>query len=147
MFENEIKDLAEKRKRVAELDAQLEKLRQQWEKEHEEPLAQIVVARRELAKADEALRLDIIANYEATGQKKPHPKLGIRVSKVVKIICELDALKYAKQYLPALVVLDTRGFMQYVKGVADIESIMDGLAGIVAFEEKVTATIAKDLED
>ena len=147
MFENEIKDLAEKRKLVAELDAQMEKLRQQWEKEHEGLLTRLVAAKRELAEVDHGLRLDVIANYEATGQKKPHPKLGIRVSKVVKIVDELAALRYAKQYLPALVVLDTKGLEQYAKGVADIESIMDELKAFVALTDRITATIAKDLED
>ena len=148
MFENEIRDLAEKRRLVAELDAEVETRRLQWEKENRVPLAKLVSAKRALAEADHGLRLDVIASYEATGQKKPHPKLGIRVSKVVKIVDEQAALEYAKRYIPTLIVLDTTGFKQYVKGVAGIKGfIASELGEIVAFTEKVTATIAKDLED
>ena len=148
MFEDRIKDLAEKRKLAAELSAQVEALRQQWKKEHKGLLTQVVAAKRKLAEADHGLRLDVIANYEATGQKKPHPKLGIRVSKVVKIVDEQAALEYAKRYIPTLIVLDTTGFKQYVKGVAGIKGfIASELGEIVAFTEKVTATIAKDLEN
>ena len=148
MFENEIRDLAEKRGLVLELDAKVEALRQQWFKEHEGLLDRLVTAKADLSKADRKLRLDVIANYEATGQKKPHPKLGIRVSKVVKIVDESAAFEYARQYIPALIVLDTKGFEQYAKGVAGIEGIIGGQLGlIVAFEDKVTATIAKDLEN
>ena len=147
MFEDRVEDLAKKRERVATLDAEVEVLRQQWEKEHEGLLNNLVRRKKELAEADHSLRLDVIAHYEETGEKKPHPKLGIRVSKPVKIIDETSALRYAKQHLPALVVLDTTGFKQYAKGCAEIESIMDTLAGIVVFEEKITATIAKNLEE
>jgi hypothetical protein len=147
MFEDRVKELAEKRERAAGLDAAAEALRQQWEKEHEELLDEVTKAKTELAEADYNLRLAVIAHYVETGEKKPHPKLGIRVSRPVKIIDEAAALRYAKEHLPALVVLDTTGFKQYAKGCADIEPIMEGLVGIVDFEEKVTATIAKDLED
>lgn len=145
MFEKEVKELAEKRGRVCLLDTTVEALRKEWVERHEDILNRLVAAKKELAEADRELRMDVVAHYEKTGEKKPHPKLGVRVSKPVKIIDELAALRYAKQHLPAFVVLDTTGFKQYAKGCAEIESIMATLEGIVDFEEKVTATIAKNL--
>jgi hypothetical protein len=76
-------------------------------------------------------------DFRATGSKKPHPAMGIRVS--TKLVYDLGvALDWAKTNLPAALVLDTKTFEGFVKATTVPVTF-------VSVTETPTATIATDL--
>ena len=78
--------------------------------------------------------------YKETGDKKPHPKLGVRVSEV-PVYLESEAIEFAMGYdLADLLKLDKISFKSYAKGVSKSAPL-----SFVEWEEKVTATIAREL--
>lgn len=139
MFEQEVESLRIKRETVARLEAEVDALRQDWEKDHQPTLEALASAKRQLAELDHALRAQVVAQYLATGLKSPHPGLGIRVSEV-PVYDEQDALGYVQIYAPKLLRFDKKGFEKLAKGVRDVADIE-----FVVWEEKVIATIAKVL--
>jgi hypothetical protein len=80
-----------------------------------------------------------LADYKATGSKKPHPGVGIRVS--TKLVYDpAVALDWAKTNVPAALVLDTKTFEGFVKAST-------APVTFVSIVEMPTATIATDLSE
>lgn len=102
-------------------------------------LAEAEVAANILNAAEQAARDAAIAVYEANpDDKKPHPALGIRVSKGY-LYEDADATQWAIQHdMPALLKLDRKAFDKLLK-----DGVVDGLDVIEV--TNVTATIATDL--
>ena len=90
----------------------------------------------ETHKAEEALRESALGEYEATGDKKPFPGVGIRVIEKPIYVTEM-ALAWAHEHHQAL-SLNTKEFEAIIKAMAVKPSF-------VAMEQQVTATIATDL--
>jgi hypothetical protein len=78
-------------------------------------------------------------DFRATGSKKPHPALGIRVS--TKLVYEpVVALDWAKTNLPAALVLDTKTFEAFVKATTVPVNFVSEM-------QIALATIATDLSE
>ena len=147
MFEEEILDLAERRGRVEELGAQVAHLRRGWEKEHEELLTDYADAAATAQAVESNLRELVVLHFERTGDKKPHPKLGIR-ERVKVIYCLNAATVYAKTNAQDLLTLDKRKLEKYAKALAGDSLVLGGALGeLITFTKEPTATIAKSLED
>jgi hypothetical protein len=84
------------------------------------------------------LREIALADYKATGSKKPHPAMGIRVN--TKVVYDpKQAETWAKENLPTAFTFDTKFFEVYVKNVADVPC--------ATIKQVPTATIATDLSE
>jgi hypothetical protein len=80
-----------------------------------------------------------LSDFKATGSKKPHPGVGIRVS--TKLAYDpAVALDWAKTNLPAALVLDTKTFEAFVKATTVPVTF-------VSVTETPSATIATDLSE
>jgi hypothetical protein len=78
-----------------------------------------------------------LADFKATGSKKPHPGVGIRVS--TKLVYDpAVALDWAKTNVPAALMLDTKTFEGFVKAST-------APVTFVSIYEVPSATIATDL--
>jgi hypothetical protein len=78
-----------------------------------------------------------LSDFRATGSKKPHPGVGIRVS--TKLVYDQGvALDWAKTNLPAALVLDTKTFEAFVKATTVPVTFVSEL-------QIASATIATDL--
>ena len=90
----------------------------------------------DMKKAETEAREMILAAYAETGNKKPVPGAGIRVTRSVAY--DLDAaLGWCKENAPAFLTLDRKAFEK---------AVLAGLPGAPAdVDESPTATIAKDL--
>jgi hypothetical protein len=85
------------------------------------------------------LRELAMADYKATGSKKPHPGMGIRVN--LKFVYDpAVALDWAKTELRTALVLDTKAFEAFVK--ASTVSLP-----FVEVQQIPSATIATDLSE
>jgi hypothetical protein len=101
--------------------------------------ASINYAAQQVDELSNQLREQALADYKATGSKKPHPAMGIRVS--TKLVYEPGmALDWAKTNLPAALVLDTKTFEAFVKATTVPVTF-------VSIQETPTATIATDLSE
>jgi hypothetical protein len=96
----------------------------------------IASATNQISDLEKDLRELALADFKATGSKKPHPAMGIRVTaKVVYDPKEAEA--WAKENLPTAFTFDTKFFEVYVKNVANVPC--------ATIEQVPTATIATDL--
>ena len=106
--------------------------------------AHLALAQAQAGEFDAQLRLDALEDWERDDEnKRPHPAIGIRVNKVVKIDQD-KALVYAIERRKWL-KLDLRGFKKDAKlelGKSEPDGALVEFAEIV---EQPTATIAKDL--
>jgi len=147
MFEEEVFELARLRKRQAELKDEVDKLRREWEEANADILNEYALTR-EIAGATEAtLRATIVSHFERTGDKKPHPRLGIR--ETIKVLYDKDEVTdYARLNAQDLLVLDKKKLERYAKALAGPSLILGGTLGeLIEFVKEPTATIAKKLED
>lgn len=147
MFEEEVLALAKLRNRQAQLKDEVDKLRQEWEKANANILSEYALTK-EIATATEAtLRATIVSHFERTGNKKPHPRLGIR--ETVKVLYDKDEVTdYARLNAHDLLVLDKKKLERYVKALAGDSLILGGTLGeLIEFVKEPIATIAKKLED
>lgn len=93
-------------------------------------------AQSKLSVVEDELRAAIVAEYKATGNKKPAPGLGIRETS--KLVYDADtALTWAKQHDMAL-ALDKRSFEKIAKASPP---------EFVSVEVTPSATIATDLSE
>lgn len=147
MFEEEVLELSELRRELADIKDTVDSLRQEWEKTHADLLNNYAFIRGTTAAAEANLRDALIAHFEKTGEKKPHPKLGIR-ERVRAVYDENEVTKYAKSNAQDLLVLDKKKLERYVRALANDNLILGGMLGeLITFAKEPTATIAKDLED
>lgn len=86
---------------------------------------------------DSEARRAALDAYRETGNKKPHPALGVRVSKAIRYDPEI-ARKYCLDKLPGLMVLDAKRFEKVA---------MEYPLEFVEIGEAVQATIAQDLSE
>jgi hypothetical protein len=99
----------------------------------------IASATNQISDLENELRGLALADYKATGSKKPHPGVGIRVS--TKLVYDpAVALDWAKTNVPAALVLDTKTFEGFVKAST-------APVTFVSIVETPTATIATDLSE
>jgi hypothetical protein len=96
-------------------------------------------AAQQVDELSDQLRELAMADYKATGSKKPHPAMGIRVS--TRLIYDQGvALTWAKTNLPAALVLDTKTFEAFVKASTVPVTF-------VSEHHIASATIATDLSE
>ena len=140
MFDEQVSELRAARQLVRQLQTEVDESYEGWRLAHHRDL----IARHEQAKADMKeldveLRAAVVFHHGETGEKKPHPKLGVRVSEVPAYDEEV-AIRFALNTVPDLLKLDTVAFKSYAKGVRASVPL-----SFVEWEERVTATIARDL--
>jgi hypothetical protein len=92
----------------------------------------------QIGELSDQLRELALADFKASGSKKPHPAMGIRVS--TKLVYDPKVAEaWAKVNLPTAFSFDTKFFEVYAKNVADVPC--------VNIEHVPTATIATDLNE
>lgn len=124
-----------------EVDDSYEDSYDEWRAANEDVIARAEQAKKNMQEIEYGLRNAIVMHYDKTGDKKPHPKLGVRVSEV-PVYDEDVAYNFALHSVPKLLKLDGVAFKSYAKGVR-----MSVPLSFVEWEEKVMATIAKNLEE
>lgn len=140
-FDEQVSKLHAARRLVHQYQVIVDESYEEWRAANENEIDRAECAKLDLKEREGYLRLDILEYYEETGDKKPHSKLGVRVSDV-PVFEEDEAIKFAMGYdLADLLKLDKTAFKSYAKGVRASAPL-----SFVEWEEKVTATIAKDLE-
>ena len=93
----------------------------------------------EIQSLEEKIRGWAVADYKATGSKKPHPALQIRVSKAIAYAAD-KAMEWCEKNLPVAIkrTVDTKLFEKTVQS-------LDALPDFVTVTEEPKATIATDL--
>jgi len=89
---------------------------------------------------DEINQLTLLA-YAHTGNKKPAPGVGVRVSRSL-VYDELQARDYCIANLAEALKLDKRAFEKYANGVSEVKPLE-----FVTITETPSATIASDLSE
>lgn len=141
-FDEQVSKLHAARKLVRQWQVAVDESYEEWREQNEVRIAKAEQAKLNLKEREDYLRLDILEYYERTGDKKPHPKLGIRVLEV-PVYEEGAAINFAvTNVVSTLLKLDKVAFKSYAKGVRASAPLP-----FVEWEEKVTTTIAKDLEE
>lgn len=138
---------------LAELQAQIAQL------EHEEKRAQEALMQTELGQKldsisgqidelkaragelDSQIRDHVVVIYESTGQRHPHPAVGVRVYTKLRYDTD-EALHWSQHHLPKALKLDKRFFEKHARGVAETQPIP-----FVEIEENPRATISTDLSE
>ncbi len=140
-FDEQVSKLHAARHLVRQCQAAVDESYEEWRAANENWIARAEQAKLDLKEREGYLRLDILEYYEESGGgKKPHPKLGVRVSEV-PVYLESEAIEFAMGYdLADLLKLDKISFKSYAKGVSKSAPL-----SFVEWEEKVTATIAREL--
>jgi len=141
MFGEQVSKLRIARQLVNQCQRDVDVAYEEWQRECEQMIARAERAKMDAKEIENSLRVMVVMSYKETGDKKPHPKLGVRVSEV-PIYEEEKAIDFAFKSVPVLLKLDTRAFESYAKGVQGSAPL-----SFVEWEEKVTSTIAKDLEE
>jgi hypothetical protein len=140
-FGEQVSKLHAARQLVRQCQIAVDESYEEWRAANGEWIARAEQAKLDLKEREGYLRLDIVEHYEETGDKKPHPKLGVRVLEV-PVYKEGAAINFAvTNVVPTLLKLDKVAFKSYAKGVRASAPLP-----FVEWEEKVTATIAGDLE-
>lgn len=126
------------RQTAADIAATLKASREAWEAANAELIQSHDAAKVALDGAEAELRAWGRAAFRETGNKKPAPGVGVRVSKKL-IYPERRALDWALQHAPVLVMrsLDKKAFEALMKTQPQ---------DFVTEEETVTITLATDLE-
>jgi len=146
MFEEQVSKLRAARELVQQFKQAVDESYEEWRAQNEDKIARVAQAKMDLKEIEDYLRVDIVMYYQETGNKKPHPKLGVRVA-WTPTYDVIEMTEYAKVDAKELLVLDTKKTNKYIKALAGPSRILGGrLGGLVTFEEKPTATIARNLE-
>ena len=140
MFDEQVSEIHITRHLVRQCQVDVDESYEEWRAQNEVKIARHDQAKIILKELEDGLRTAIVEHYAETGDKKPHPKLGLRVSEA-PVYIEGQAFNFALQSVPELLKLDKRAFVSYAKGVRESVPLP-----FVDWVEKVTATIAKDLE-
>jgi|GEM_PF-5228641 len=131
-------ELAEARRSATESQQKYDEAFADWESANEQ-----LVLRRDGDKAyasalEDELRAATAEYYKATGEKKPHPAVGIRVGK--RAIYDPDeARRWAIEHADGLLTLDDK---RYKKALRD--GTLADMPGEV--QEYVTVTISRDID-
>jgi hypothetical protein len=142
MFDEQVSKLQAARQLAWKFKQEVDESYEEWRAANGSIIACMEQAKMDLAEIEDQLRADIVLNYQESGDKKPHPKLGIRVSEVPQYN-EGVAFSYALNTAPEeLLMLDKRAFESYAKGQRNWDALQ-----FVTWGEKVIATIAKDLSE
>ena len=141
MFEPNVDELKEARQLAARLQKDVDVSHDEWRAANEDKIARADQAKARAKVVEDNLRGLIVMSYAYTANKKPHPKLGVRVSEV-PTYDPVAAISFALTTAPKLLMLDKKAFESYAKGVRDSVPLF-----FVCWEEKVTAIIAKNLEE
>lgn len=138
-MQEEIQKVVESRRAQQEIAAHVEALTRKFKADNAELFAAHDTAKQVVAAAENALREAILVEFKATGNKKPAPGCGVRVSTVLRYEPQA-ALTWAETNAPAAIkrTLDAKAFEALAK-VQQLE--------FVTVEEVPTATISPDLTD
>ena len=140
MFEEQVSKLRAARQLAQQFQGEVDESYDEWRLLNGDKIARAEQAKSDLLDLDKALRADIVQHYEDTGDKKPHAKLGVRVSE--KPVYDKEAaVRFAFNTAPTFLSLDKKAFESYAKGVRKSAPLK-----FVTWEEKITATIARNLE-
>lgn len=133
-----IAEVVAARQTAADIAATLRASREAWEAANAELIQSHDAAKVALDDAEAKLRTWGRAAFDETGNKKPAPGVGVRVSKKL-VYPESKALDWALQHAPVLVMrsLDKKAFEALMKTQPQ---------DFVTEEETVTITLATDLE-
>ncbi|MDQ2807171.1 MAG: hypothetical protein M3Z04_09730 [Chloroflexota bacterium] len=123
--------------RVATTQAQttLATARSAWEQANADLLQAVSAARSAQASAEERLRVATLAAYAATGSKRPHPALGVRLTTRLEYD-RAQVTAWAQRHMPAVLTLDIARFEAVARQLAVPE---------VTVVHEPTATIRTDL--
>jgi len=91
----------------------------------------------EVAATEEAIRAEAVSQFKATGSRRPHPAVEIKMFKQAIYDAQM-ALEYARQHIPVAVKLDGKKFEKAALGL-DLE--------FVEILVEPRAQIARDLAD
>lgn len=143
-----VRELASQRRAVSSAKREVGKIEMEMNEQFGARLnvarVRLALAKTEAGELDAQLRLDALEDWERDDEnKRPHPAIGIRVNKVVKIDQD-KAFGYALERRK-WIRLDLRGFKKDAKlelGKSEPDEALMEFAEIV---EQPTATIDKDL--
>jgi hypothetical protein len=131
-----VRAVAHARQQLASAQAAVAEARRAFEAEHASLLAALEAARSAQEQAETTLREAVLAAYNATGSKHPHPAVGVRVC--TRLVYDQAAVTtWALENLTPLLVLDTKMFEQVAPHIK--------VPGVTTVTEP-QATIAQDLE-
>jgi hypothetical protein len=100
----------------------------------------VVSISEQVEEAETELRLAAVQSFLDTQDKRPHPALGIRVTKVVQVVDKNILADYCKEHLPQAYILDMKFVEKHAKAVADTAPLPG-----VEIVETPSATVASDL--
>ena len=141
-----VSTLAELRKKIEEAEFAVEITEREFQ---ETALGQALADRRAtlddlMARAkelDNQIRSYTVSIFENTGERHPHPAVGVRV--YTKLQYDKDeALHWSQRHLPKALKLDKRFFEKHAKGVAETQPIP-----FVQIVEEPRATVSSDLSE
>jgi hypothetical protein len=108
--------------------------------------AQLDTAKVDVQDAEGVVRAEALALYGQDGNKRPHPKVQIKVYRVYRYD-EAEALNFARVYMPDALKLNKRAFEKAARGLEgmDLGEVTGQLAEVVTIRDDPRATISKDL--
>jgi hypothetical protein len=131
-----VRTVAQARQQLAHAQEAVAATRRAFEAEHAPLLATLETARAAQEQAETTLREAVLTAYTATGSKRPHPAVGVRVC--TRLVYDPAAVTaWARENLTPLLVLDTKLFEQVAPHIK--------VPGVTTITEP-QATIAQDLE-
>ena len=102
----------------------------------------ITQAQADIETATAAIKDEALGAWTATGSKKPHPAIGIKV--MTKLVYGYtEATDWAKDNAPAMLTLDAKLFEAFAKTAAAKKQPLS----FVGYNEVPTVTIASDLSE
>lgn len=123
-FDSLITELAELRQMEAEAKAALDELMSELKTSETWQFWSERLESRRASKEqlENDLRMATVLIFTETGDKRPHPALGIR--EVTKFNYDASlAHNWCLEYLPKALKLDARAFEKYAKAVADVKPV------------------------
>lgn len=96
--------------------------------------------------AEGVVRAEALDLYAQDGNKRPHPKVQIKVYRVYQYD-EVEALDFARAHMPGALKLNKRAFEKAARGLEgmDLGEVTGQLAEVVTIRDNPRATIARDL--
>ena len=96
--------------------------------------------------AEGVVRTAALDLYAQDGNKKPHPKVQIKVYRVYQYD-EIEALDFAREHMPGALKLNKRAFEKAARGLEgmDLGEVTGQLAEVVTIRDDPRATISRDL--
>lgn len=140
-FEEQVKRLAELRRKEADAKEMLDLMRKSLEESKEWMRYRQILetAQHEQRMLDDQIRSLAVTNYEGSGEKHPHPAVSIRLYTKVKYDYS-TAFVWSQANLPQAITLDTKLFDKHAKAVAETAPIY-----FVEIAKEPQASIASDL--